>query len=251
MDPRLDFRQSVPPRQSYIVASSYRSGSTFFCAELMKTGVLGAPGEYLNVGDGRRLRDVMMRRLGATAPEVYFAKLLGVRTSRNGVFGMKAHFPHFEAALTWYPEMLQTLAPVTFIYLFRNDTLAQAVSLARAVKTDAWSTMDGDGPANLVYDGPLIAQCLKEVAQQKIGWSQWFERNHIRPFVVHYEDLIADTAGVVRSVVELLGVGNDEPEEVCIPTITRQADNVNLDWHAHFREAAPDWESWFPIAPPR
>ena len=83
MDPRLDFPQSVRLRKSYIVASSYRCGSTFFCAELMRTGVLGAPGEYLNVGEGRLLRDIMMRRLRVDSPENYFSKLLGCRTSRN------------------------------------------------------------------------------------------------------------------------------------------------------------------------
>lgn len=251
MDPRLDFRQPVPLQRSYIVAASYRCGSTFFCAELMRTGVLGAPGEYLNVGEGRLLRDLMMHRLHATTPEEYFAKLINLRTSRNGIFGMKVHFPHFQAALDWYPAMLEVLAPVTYVYLCRQDMLAQAISMAKAMQTDAWSTMDGSGPVKLLYDGPLIAQCLKDIAQQTLGWSRWFESNDVRPFVVHYEDLLADTADTIRGVVELMEAGDDEPEELCAPTIVKQADEINQEWRDRFQHAAPDWESWFPIAPPR
>ena len=46
----------------------------------------------------------MERRLQATSPEDYFAKLFACRTSSNGVFGMKAHYNHFEGALDWCPR---------------------------------------------------------------------------------------------------------------------------------------------------
>lgn len=235
MDRRLDFPRSAPLRKSYVVASSYRCGSTFFCSELWRTGVLGAPGEYLNIGEGRMLRDVMANRLQAASPEDYFAKLLACRTSRNGVFGMKAHFHHFEAALNWCPSMLDLLSPVTYIYLNRRDKLAQAVSMARAMQTDAWTSMDGAVEMALRYDEGLIIQCLEDIRQQRLGWLRWFEINNIAPFVVNYEDLVADKAKVIRSVVELLGVQNDEPEEIRPPIAERQGDETNIAWAARFR----------------
>jgi LPS sulfotransferase NodH len=235
MDARLDFPRSAPLRKSYVVASSYRCGSTFFCSQLWRTGVLGAPGEYLNVGEGRMLRDVMARRLQAASPEDYFAKLLARRTSRNGVFGMKAHFHHFEAALNWCPSMIRLLSPVTYIYLNRRDKLVQAVSMARAMQTDAWTSMDGVVETTLRYDEGLITQCLEEIRRQRLGWLRWFEINNIAPFVVNYEDLLADGAGVIRGVVELLGVQNDEPEEVRPPLVARQGDEVNIAWALRFR----------------
>ena len=138
------FSGPPPLRKSYVVASSYRCGSTYFCSELWRTGVLGAPAEYLNVGEGRMLRHVMESRLQASSPEDYFVKLLACRTSSNGVFGMKAHFHHFEPALDWCPSMLERLSPVTYIYLSRRDKLAQAVSMAKAMQTNGWTSMDGD-----------------------------------------------------------------------------------------------------------
>jgi trehalose 2-sulfotransferase len=247
MDPCLDFPQSVPLRKSFIVAASYRCGSTFLCSHLWRTGVLGAPAEYLNVGGSRMLRDIMMRRLRADTPEQYFARLLGCRTSKNGVFGMKVHFPHFEAAMSWYPSMLEVLSPVTYIYLNRRDRLAQAISMTKALQTDVWSSLESNPRPTLLYNEAFIVQCLREIQHQNLNWLQWFETNNITPFIVHYEDAVADTAAVVRSVAERLGVADDEPEQIFLPFIEKLGDELNLEWRDRFARAAPDWESWFPL----
>lgn len=235
MDARLDFPRSTPLRKSYVVASSYRCGSTFFCSELWRTGVLGAPAEYLNIGQGRMLRDVMAARLRAVSPVDYFGKLLARRTSRNGLFGMKAHFHHFGPALAWCPSMIELLSPTTYIYLNRLDKLAQAVSMARAMQTDAWTSMDRAVATPLRYDEGSIMRCLNEIEQQGLGWLRWFEINNVTPFVVNYEDLVADTAAVIGSVVELLDVRGDEPETVRPPIVERQFDATNTAWAARFR----------------
>ena len=235
MDPRLDFAGPVELRRSYIVASSYRCGSTFFCAELWRTGVLGAPAEYLNIGEGRMLRDVMMRRLGAGSPEDYLTRLLACRTSRNGVFGLKAHFNHFEPALAWCPSLLGQLAPITFIYLNRRDKMAQAVSMAKSMQTNVWTSMDDASHAPPTYSRRIIERCLADLRQQRLGWLRWFELSNITPLFVNYEDLIADAANVIRGVVHMLGVEDDAAETVHPPAVQRQADQANLDWIARFR----------------
>jgi LPS sulfotransferase NodH len=249
--PNLDFPQSPPLRKSYIIASSYRCGSTFLCSELWKTGLLGAPAEYLNTDQASaviataREPGRMMGRLQVSRPEDYFVKLLACRTSRNGIFGMKAHFHHFEPALTWYPSMLNVLSPVTYIYINRRDKLAQAVSMAKAMQTHAWLSFDQVTGKTLRYDRDFVEQCKLELEQQRLGWWRWFETNNVTPFVVTYEDLLADSAAVVRSVIELLGVENDQPEEVNLPLAERQADEINTEWMARFgRETNGAQENW-------
>jgi LPS sulfotransferase NodH len=244
MDARLDFSGSHPLRKSYVVAASYRCGSTYLCTRLWNTGVLGAPAEYLNVGGGRMLRHVMERRLQAASPEDYFVKLLACRTSGNGVFGMKAHYHHFERALDWCPQMLQLLAPVTYIYLSRRDAIAQAVSMAKAIQTNRWTSMDDDAATVLRYDERLIGQCLEEIQQQKIGWLRWFELNAITPFVMNYEDLIANTASGIGSVIKLLDVGDDEGCELYPPLVEKLGDGINAEWAARFRREALRASSW-------
>ena len=235
MDARLDFRRTVPLRKAYVVASSYRCGSTYLCAELWRTGVLGAPGEYLNVGKGRMLRDVMMTRLQAVSPEDYLTRLLAHRTSSNGVFGLKAHFHHFESGLHWCPELLERLSPLTFVYISRRDTLGQAVSMAKAMQTGAWTSMDNAPETPIRYDQDLIVGCLDEIKRQRLGWLRWFELHHVTPFFVTYEDLLADTPRTIRSVVELMDVQDDEPDDIRPALVGKQGDAVNLAWAARIR----------------
>lgn len=249
--PSLDFQRCVPLRKSYIIASSYRCGSTFLCSELWKTGVLGAPAEYLNTDQASAVIATahepgrMMGRLQVSTPEHYFKKLLACRTSRNGIFGMKVHFQHFEPALAWYPSMLQVLSPVTYIYINRRDKIAQAVSMAKAMQTHAWLSFDQITGRTLRYDKDFVEQCNQELEQQRLGWWRWFEANNVTPFVVTYEDLLADTGAVVRGIVELLSAENDEPEEVNLPIVERQSNEINMDWVARFgREVKGAKDNW-------
>jgi trehalose 2-sulfotransferase len=231
LDERLDFNHFVPLRKSYIVASSYRSGSNYFCWELWRTGVLGAPVEFLNPYDAL---PVLMNRFKASSPGDYITKLIERRSSKNGVFGLKTHSHHFEVFLKQYPQLLEALAPVTFIHINRRNTLAQAVSMAKALQTDFWTSRIESERPPLQYDRELIAKCLEEVEQQELKWPRWFEAHGIEPFHVVYEDLLADTPKAIRSIVELLGVANDEPDDVLVPPTKRQGDGTNRDWIERF-----------------
>jgi LPS sulfotransferase NodH/SAM-dependent methyltransferase len=235
-DERLDFDQSTPLRKSYFITSSYRCGSQYLCWKLWETGVLGAPCEYLNPGYEIR---VLMKRFNVFSHADYVAKLLERRTSKNGVFGLKEHFHHFEAFLKAYPALLDALSPVTYIYISRRDKVAQAVSMAKALQTDQWSSRmeDGSRPP-LQYDRELIANCLKDLERQDAGWLKWFEARNVAPFQLTYEDLIADTPRAVESVVELLGVQDDERVEVAVPPAKKQSDETNHEWIERFEREA-------------
>ncbi len=235
VDERLDLNHFGPLRQCYIVASSYRSGSQFLCWRLWQTGVLGAPSEVLNPTSELR---VLMNRFKTSSPAEYISTLLARRTSRNGVFGRKAHFHHFESFLNEYPELLEVLSPVTYIYISRDDKVAQAVSLAMALQTDAWTSRmeEGAPKPTLRYDREMIAHCLIDIEQQDATWRRWFEDHNVTPFQVNYYDLSSDADGVVRSIVELLGVQNDEPDEVDVPPANKQADETNQEWIERFQQ---------------
>src|SRR5450432_3552170 len=99
-DERLDYARATPVRKSYVIASSYRSGSTYLSWLLWKSGLLGAPSEVLNPTSELVL---FMNRFKTTSQADYLAKLVQKRTGRNGVFGMKAHFHHFEGFLKECP----------------------------------------------------------------------------------------------------------------------------------------------------
>ena len=233
VDARLDFNHFRPLRKSYVVASSYRSGSTYLCWHLWQTGLLGAPSEILNPTSEL---PGLMNRLKAASLADYIAQLIARRTSRNGIFGIKAHFHHFEAFLKEYPALLETLSPVTYINITREDKVAQAVSMAKAFQLNWWSSRLDTGPKHpLRYDREMIAKCLEDVEQQDLAWLRWFETHGVTPFDVTYHDLIADAAGVVDSVLQYLGVQHDEPETVTVPRVEKQSDETNHEWIERFR----------------
>jgi hypothetical protein len=148
---------------------------------------------------------------------------------------MKAHFHHFQAFLKEYPALLEVLSPITFIYISRQDRIAQAVSMAKALQTGQWTSRMEAGPgAHLQYDFAMIANCLNDVARQDQDWRGWFDAHGITPYQVTYDDLTSDADGVVRSIVGLLGVQNDESDVVDVPSVDKQGDETNEEWIERF-----------------
>jgi trehalose 2-sulfotransferase len=241
-DERLDFKKRTPLRKSYLIASSYRCGSSYLCYLLWKTGLLGAPSEVLNPTSEL---PQFINRFKTSDHSDYMTKVLERRVSRNGVFGVKAHFHHFEAYQKQYPPLLKRLAPVTYIFISRPDKVAQAVSMAKALQTNRWhSRMEGGPKPTLRYDRDMIANCLADIEEQDLAWRRWFKAHKVSAFDVSYNDLTKDAAGVVRGIVELLGVENDEPDEVYVPGVDKQGDETNNEWIERYeREAAANGES--------
>ncbi len=236
-DERLDFKRSTPLAKSYLIASSYRCGSSYLCWLLWKTGLLGAPSEVLNPTSEL---PQFINRFKTSDPSEYISKILERRVSRNGVFGVKAHFHHFEAYQKQYPLLLERMAPVTYIFISRPDKVAQAVSMAKALQSNRWhSRMEGGPKPTLRYDREMIANCLDDIEEQDLAWRRWFKAHNVSPFEVSYNDLTKDAAGVVRGIIKLLGVENDEPEEVYVPSVEKQGDETNNEWIERYeRETA-------------
>jgi LPS sulfotransferase NodH len=231
---RFDFPGHVMPRRSYIVASTPRSGGTLLCAKLWQTGVLGAPCEYLGYPSGSFARR-LAARLTPSSPADYLAKVLARRTSKNGVFGAKVYFKDFMEGLGQTADVLSLLSPVTYIYMDRRDKLAQAVSMAEALLTDGSASTHGQSPGAPRYDRDLISKYLGLLERGRLSWTRWFEANSIVPFVVTYEDMVADQTHVVRSIIALLGAQGDEPEEVHhLPKIEEQSEGGSRAWAARF-----------------
>ena len=246
-DEAFDFDGPIALRKSYIIASLPRSGSQFLSGELWKTGVLGAPCEYLFPAYDMR---PMMNRLRATSPADYIAKLVACRTSPNGIFGMNVHIQHFKPFVRGYPALLDVLAPLTFIHTIRRNKVAQAVSMAKAYQTSTWTSLQTRAVSSpTTYNRELIERCVEDLAHQEQEWDQWFADHGVRPFKLAYEDLAADRAGTIQAIVALLGAEGDERKAIEIPPLERQSDGTNAEWIARF-EAESKRENELPPAEP-
>jgi hypothetical protein len=66
-------------------------------------------------------------------------------------------------------------------------------------------------------------------------WQSFFDDNGIAPFVITYEDLIADYAGAIRCVLKWLGAPAAEAVVVPPPRLRRQSDGRNENWLARYQ----------------
>ena len=97
-----------------------------------------------------------------------------------------------------------------FVYLHRDDVLAQAVSWHRAEQTNVWHRTDREksqqpGPEPR-YDFDQIRELVQTIEEHNSAWRAWFASVGTQPHVVRYEDLDADPVGVACEVLDFLGL---------------------------------------------
>ncbi|MFI7540359.1 Stf0 family sulfotransferase [Actinoplanes sp. NPDC049599] len=232
--------------ESYFVCATPRTGSSLLLGLLESTGLAGRPEAYFREPDEQRWAD----RWGINGPDDYPAFVRAARaagTTPNGVFGAK---------LMWgtLDEVVAKLAPGTagadlavlestfgasrFVYLWREDVLAQAVSWLRAEQTRTWWTGDPGGTGGRPrYDADAITGLLATIAGHNAAWRAWFDRYGVTPYEITYERLTADLAGGTRGILAHLGLDPAAGRPVR-PRHRRQADRLNEDWVRRYRAEA-------------
>lgn len=157
---RLGFEGEKPEfaRPLIIVAFTNRSGSNLVCDYLSQTGRIGGAGEFLN-------HDEVARRVKAKGldnlPD-YVRNLVAEFAGPHKALAIKASWDQLAMLLR---ARIPSMFPKTYVlHCQRNDTLAQAVSYAIALRTGRWiSRQAGNGtqPSELMADPPL-----KEIERQ-------------------------------------------------------------------------------------
>ena len=206
---------------SYVVASSPRSGSNLLCSLLAKTGRMGLPLEYFQVG----YLLLSTTRWGTTSLAEYWQEVVRRRSTPNGVFGINLHFTQ----LTQMVSRGLMVDPTAWIFVDRQNLLAQAISFARASQTQIWNSLNTQA-IDPVYEFERIRVSMSHIQAEVANWKKYFERREISPLRVRYEDLILDVDRGVKRVMDLLMVCDDEPFEFAVPTLERQGDHVNAEW---------------------
>jgi len=224
------FDPGGPPTVSYLVCSLPRSGSSLLCELLCTTGVAGAPTEFFDPGQMHEFA-----RVWATSGfDEFLGRLLVLKTSPNGVFGVKAHFPQLDEAFG-EREPTRLLPDLRCVYITRRDHVRQAVSYARAVQSGRWASTH-EARSKERYRRRLIEQLLVRIEHEERAWEAWFADRDIHPLRLDYETLVADPLAGVGAVLELVGVSGDAPV-VQPPTLQRQADQRTEAWVRRFRRS--------------
>jgi LPS sulfotransferase NodH len=237
----------MQPSISYVVCSTARSGSTYFCAALRKTGVAGVPDEYFEQQHFSHWCD----EWGVSSFADHVEKAIETATTPNGVCGIKTHkggfleyfirnlleLPRYRGRGLSAPEVMGELFPnLHYIWLTRRDKVRQAVSLWRATETGQWVWSRQQPTASpRAYDFKRIDTNLLYIVRSEAEWQEYFTAAGVRPLTVVYEDFVCEYEETVGRVLRHLGV--EPPAEPSPrPWMRKQADEESEQWVRRYRE---------------
>ena len=256
-------------QRSYIICTTMRSGSTMLASGLRETGVAGRPDEYfappVRLPQAEvfemaptRYRELLEAHRRTHPAEQVLRGIIEAGTTDNGVFGVKIHFQRPFSDFHNAVEVLQArfddrqasphelfgraFPRLSYLWLRRQDRVAQAVSLFKAIRSSEFVRVEGtNDPVRPVreddFDFAAIQRLAAWLQSGDDGWRTFFKRHRIEPMTIDYEDLAADYAPTLRAVLEYLGLSSQ------VPVITetrhrRQADAISEQWAARYREMA-------------
>lgn len=220
------------PKKTYFLSAIPRVGSTWFSLQLWRTGLLGAPLEYLNLID----RDQDVERFGRGDIHAYWRSVRRRRTSPNGVFGSKLFTRDIREVFDRQQDALSLIQADCLIHLRRRDHVEQAVSYGRAMQSRVWIDGGRNGPAvEPRYDLKLLTTCVQLIESQEASWQAISERTEARALTLYYEDYSKDPQTAIRQVKNFLEVRDSAAPIVRIPDIPKQRDATSREWALRLR----------------
>jgi LPS sulfotransferase NodH len=265
----------MKPMLSYLVCATPRSGSTLLCRALDQTEVAGHPEEYFEAlsrsGVPRRPHEyfdpdrhaniverLAFREMLDSPPkpnplwhpdtyDQYLAWALQEGTTPNGVFGAKlmwGYLGDFAELLRGIdgmagrplPELLARAFPgLRYVQITRQDKVRQAVSLWKAVQTQAWRAEAGEGEHGAatvlepVFSFRAINYLVRLLTAHDASWDAYFLGLGYESLKVTYEELAEDPRAVVERVLDFLGISAPSDLDVDAP-LSVQADERSERW---------------------
>jgi LPS sulfotransferase NodH len=271
---------------SYLVCATPRSGSTLLCQLLDQTGIAGHPEEYFEAlrhsGLPRRpheyfdperhaniIERLAFREMPDAAPapnalwqpetyDRYLEWSIEQGTTPNGVFGAKVMWGYlgdFAQLLRGIeglaglpiPELLNRVFPgLRYIQITRKDKFRQAISLWRAVQTQAWR-QDADRSASTTAEPQFsfraINYLVRLLTAHDASWDAYFLGLGHQPLKITYEDLAGDPEPVIRDILTQFGIPAPANLEISAPRLKIQSDELSEQWFTSVHEHLSALES--------
>jgi LPS sulfotransferase NodH len=181
------------------------------------------------------------------APESYDRYLrwaLEQGTTPNGVFGAKLMWGYLGDFATLLrgidgnagravPDLLEASFPnLRYLQITRRDKVRQAVSLWKAVQTQAWRQgHDRTAPAiEPTFSFRAINYLVRLLTAHDASWDAYFLGLGTEPLKITYEELAEAPERVVRGVLDHLEIPVPPDLEVCAPPLAVQADERSEEW---------------------
>ena len=230
--PEFDFPEQKNIEVCYIICSTPRSGSHLLGHLLYQTQQFGFPLEYFNPSNIPEWR----KRFGTKSLEDTFEQIQKHRTSQNGCFGCKLHYPHFNDLIkkryfnAFFPQAY-------YIWLQREDVLSQAISLARARSEQKWISSQPDIQQSFAqYNFQSIDSALKEIIFSNSKWEYFLVRRRKPVLKLTYEEVTTNTHKVINDISNFLGISYTRIESSLSISPKKQRDQINEIWKEKYLE---------------
>ena len=241
---------------AYLLCATPRSGSSLLCGLLASTGVAGRPESYFRAPDepGRAAHWGIVGPEGEFDYADYVRSAVAAGRTDNGVFAARIMWgtmgevvdklaTALEGGGSELDRLEHAFGTTGFVYLERDDVVAQAVSWLRAEQTSIWFETETSRPADAVdephFDQRRIEALHQLIIEHNTAWRQWFTRVGVKPHHVRYEDLDRDPIGTARHVLDSLGIALP-PGRAIEVRHRRLADELNAQWIERYRAAGHD-----------
>ncbi len=122
--------------------------------------------------------------------------------------------------------------PLKFVYIRREDVVAQAVSWARAEQTKVWHRTHASDPVqheSPQYSFDLIDTCFDQIVDHNQRWVEWFHDNSIEQIPIIYEELVSAPKEMTLQLLEQLGIPYDDGDAIKSSNL-KMADSLSEAW---------------------
>jgi LPS sulfotransferase NodH len=172
-------------------------------------------------------------------------------TTENGVMGTKIMWAYFRdfVRLARRTPGLEGIHPCEvpaavlpnlrrFVWIRRDDTARQAVSLWKALQTQRWrqDSHDEVGGQGLRFSFAAVDHLKLRIDEHNASWQAYFERCGVEPLLVVYEEFVESYEESVFRLLQALDIPLPEGFSVTQPTMKRQADGLSEDWLRQYNE---------------
>lgn len=221
----------------YAICHTPRTGSNLLVDLLTQTRLAGITDLYKGgffIGSGDGVKEAYQNG----AADRFFAD----NTTPNGVSGCKVGIKDFDDLDRVLPFGAVDTLLASFdrwLWLTRQDRLAQAISWYVARRTGIWTTEDAKRPRKVAqpveYNYARIAAFLGRIQADNARAEAFFDLHGIVPLPLVYEDWSQDFEGTIKRVLKVLGV-EDPAHKRVKPLLQRQRDPRKAEYYDRFRE---------------
>jgi LPS sulfotransferase NodH len=209
VDPRFAeeaIANQAPADWCFLVLFTPRSGSSWLTKIVSATKSLGRLEEFINPDFVRNVA----QNMHATDPAVLLGMLKRWTKTSNGVFSMEVRA--VDVRLFGETEFFAAFSPAPIIFfLWRDNIVAQGISLYRAVTTGRYHSTDTP-VASPDYDAEGIARWMRHILWVENDNLMLLREHGLHARFIRYEDIIRDGATTLAMLADSVRVNLTEEQ---------------------------------------